>query len=1207
MQIQSPYKGLAPYDVADKDNFFGREREKQIVLGKIFANNITLLFAGTGVGKSSLLRAAIFPALTAEQALDVAYYADWVSEPLEGLKATIQQMLRANGKITGRELKMSDELLPFLTTCTAYASEPLILMLDQFEELFQYHARSGRLHPFVEQMAQVVNAPDLPVSLVFAMREDFLAELNIFKGRIPGLFDNYYRLEQLHIEQARTAIEKPVAKFGFRYEEGLVDQLLHDLAAREQEHQPGTTTPAAPGQEAACVVEPPYLQIVCHELWRAEKDNPQKVITMARYITLGRTKEIVRRHFEQAMAHFSPREQTLSSAIFRYLVTARGTKMAYRREDLADLINDQLKGVSVNEIQLILEYLAGRNIRILRSDQRPDGTWYELYHDVFAQIIRDWQVQVEEKRQMKEAEQERKAAEQERRIRRNRAAFQIALGIGLAIALILSALAFWQRNLAIEERQRAEDQAIIAQRNELEARKQQEIAEQAQAEAMQERDKAQQAEKEAKRQSRLSLTQVLSFQAIAQQGSYQDTLVALLARQAYRFNEQNEGGLIAQVDGALRTVLSLPYFNHILQGHTSGVNAAVFSPDNLFVASGSDDKTVRVWTLQHIDNDTLVLSGHSGRVKTVAFSPDGQILASGSEDKTIRLWYFHQPKSVPITLRGHEGDVNSVVFSPDGRWLASGSSDKTIRLWDVNNFDAKPRVLPQKHTDKINALQFSPDGKILASGSVDRRILLWDFNNLSAEPEVLSEHQKGINALAFSPDGKVLASGSSDQTIRLWNLDDLTNPLILKYHAGGVYALAFSSDGERLASGSLDHRVCLWDWHIPGKEPIVLRGHQDTVYSVSFSSEGNRLVSASLDRTLRVWELQPPEAAPVILHGHTHTPTSIAVSPDGKLLASGSLDRTVRLWDLALRNPENLSVLRDHHEGVNAVAFSPDGNIVASGSSDRTVRLWDISQPDVKPMILSDHTKAVNAVAFSPDGALLASGSSDQTVRLWNRWNLTSPSRVLEKHKDAVSAIAFSPDGKRLASGSYDKTICLWNLQTDPITCSVLGSHVSIVRSVAFSPDGKMLVSGGDDAAVKFWDLETMATKLTLPNKESRVFSVAFSPDGKTLAVGRRDLTIQLWDVQHLTQNPRILRGHEDWVRSVVFSPNGETLISGSSDQTLMLWIVRPETLAAIVCQKVWRNFTQEEWRQFVGRDMAYEPTCPNLPVPPESNESEQN
>ncbi|GAK53773.1 PBS lyase HEAT-like repeat [Candidatus Moduliflexus flocculans] len=384
--IQSPYKGLAPYDIGDKDNFFGRERETEILLGKMFAKNVTLLYAGTGVGKTSLLRAKIIPELTERHALDVVYYADWVSEPLEGLKTAIRKALIANGKITERELKMSDDLAPFLDACAAYSSEPLLLILDQFEELFQYHSRSsGRLLPFVEQMARVINAPRLPVSVTFAMREDFLAELDAFKGHVIGsLYDNRYRLEQLSIEQAREAIEKPVARLGFRYQEGLVDLLLRDLAAREQAKQADVI---AANREAEQVVEPPYLQIVCNELWRAERESPQRVITLDRYAALGGTQEMILKHFKQVMSRFSLREQSLAFEMFRYLVTERGTKMAYRADDLA---SSQLLGVPAEELQPILAHLASKEARVLRADQRLDQTWYELYHDVFARIIRVW-------------------------------------------------------------------------------------------------------------------------------------------------------------------------------------------------------------------------------------------------------------------------------------------------------------------------------------------------------------------------------------------------------------------------------------------------------------------------------------------------------------------------------------------------------------------------------------------------------------------------------------------------------------------------------------------------------------------------------------------------------------------------------------------------------------------------------------------------
>ncbi|MCP4374960.1 MAG: hypothetical protein GY794_02085, partial [bacterium] len=250
--------------------------------------------AGTGVGKSSLLRAAVMPVLTEKNGLDVVYYADWVREPVEGLKEEVQKTLVANEKVSGRELQGLEELHPFLETCTAYSSEPLILMLDQFEELFRYHTQSGRLTVFVEQIVRAINDKELPLSVVFAMREDFLAELNVFKGRIPGLFDNYYRLERLRLSQARKAIEKPAKKVEFSYQAGLVDKILRDLTRREQAGQSGMRALQQSDEGPEHFVESPYLQIVCQKLWQQDSKNPQKILTLNTYKALEGTENIVR-------------------------------------------------------------------------------------------------------------------------------------------------------------------------------------------------------------------------------------------------------------------------------------------------------------------------------------------------------------------------------------------------------------------------------------------------------------------------------------------------------------------------------------------------------------------------------------------------------------------------------------------------------------------------------------------------------------------------------------------------------------------------------------------------------------------------------------------------------------------------------------------------------------------------------------------------
>ena len=135
-----------------------------------------------------------------------------------------------------------------------------------------------------------------------------------------------------------------------------------------------------------------------------------------------------------------------------------------------------------------------------------------------------------------------------------------------------------------------------------------------------------------------------------------------------------------------------------LKGHLGAVMSVAFSPDGKTLASGSEDKTIRFWnthtgkclrTLGNppralgINPNPRTLLGHEETVYTVAFSPDGNYLASGSGDKTIRLWNAHTGKHLK-TLEGHIGYVASVAFFPAGNYIASGSGDKTIRLWNTH-------------------------------------------------------------------------------------------------------------------------------------------------------------------------------------------------------------------------------------------------------------------------------------------------------------------------------------------------------------------------------------------------------------------------------------------------------------------------------------------------------------------------------------------
>ncbi|KAF5339470.1 hypothetical protein D9758_015328 [Tetrapyrgos nigripes] len=497
--------------------------------------------------------------------------------------------------------------------------------------------------------------------------------------------------------------------------------------------------------------------------------------------------------------------------------------------------------------------------------------------------------------------------------------------------------------------------------------------------------------------------------------------------------------------------------------------------------------------------------------QSVAISSNGSRIASGSRDKTVRIWDAISGKAIGQPFEGHEDEVNSVAFSPNGSTILSGSRDKTVRIWDISNGDTIGK--PFQLYGMVISVSFSPDGARIAvcSGAVT----MWDENS----GKVLWQINNGSDTINFSPDGTRIVSASFT-TVRIWDTNAgaaVGQPG--QGHQGSINSVMFSPDGSKIISGSDDQTVRIWDSNVQSVIHELGQGHQESVECIAFSHDGARIVSSSDDKTIRMWDAKTGNCIGQPLLGHTDRVRSVVFSPDGAKIVSGSYDGTVRIWNADTGNQIGQPFL-GHNHPVTSVAFSPDGTRIAScGSDDQAVRIWDASTGNAIGQPLLGHTDWVSSAAFSPDGTRIVSCSGDRTVRIWDAETGNAIGQPLLGHTSCVTSVAFSPDGTRIVSGSYDKTVRTWHAYTGNAIGQPLLGHTDWVRSVAFSSDGTRIVSGSNDRTVRIWDISIgNAVEQLLLGHAGYVKSVAFSPDGTRIASGSCDCTVRVWDATILTQ-----------------------------------------------------------------------------------------
>ena len=620
--------------------------------------------------------------------------------------------------------------------------------------------------------------------------------------------------------------------------------------------------------------------------------------------------------------------------------------------------------------------------------------------------------------------------------------------------------------------------------------------------------------------------------------------------------------------------------------------AADFSADGQRLATTCDDGKVCVWDSASGALQLGPLRGENWLAEVVAFSPDGQRITAGYQDGSLQRWDARSGAPLAGAITGHGQSVGSIAFSRDGSRFVTGGSQAPLQLWD--SAATRPLAVSFSSAGSATAaIALSPDGQwLLAGGQHDGQtagsqggpdgpggpegspLRLLQTATGQASGVQFSGPVGSVTTLAYALDGRRLASAGHDGAVRLWTLGDAASlaarpgarlvSQVLTGHRGSVNSLLFAPDASLLVSGGDDGDIRLWNTEARPSLGLALPDAGSGLSCVAFSPDGNRVVAgnASGAGSLRLWDARSGRVLIAAFEGHTNMVSGVAFMPDGQRIVSASTDGTLRLWDAASGRQIGTALAAGQDGPLLRLAVSADGSrIVASGHSFVArrqgrdfVQLWD--------------------------------GATGRPVA--TRWSSADA---------GFTAFAFSPDGRRLLVGERNGALRLIDLASgEPAGPAFIG-HSLGVTSALFSPDGSHVASA-DGNGLRLWDAHT-GRPIGQPRAEhaSAVTRLAYSPDGSRLVSGSRDGALRLWDGRSGQPIGPAIAGHQQDAHDVAYSQDGQRIASAGADGSLRLWPA-PQAWPARLCDKLQRNMSRREWRDWVSPEIDYRVQCPGLPIP---------
>jgi WD40 repeat protein len=1145
----APYRGLRAFTESDAAIYFGRERAADALANQLLLQPLVAVVGPSGAGKSSFVQAGVLPRLPAGwRAITLRPGA----APLAALAARTE--LPPGASATGDPATLAAQL-----RATAGAGT-LVLVIDQFEEVFTLCRDAAARTRFAEVLVQAARSLEDRVRVVLTLRDDFLVRAGELAPLRDRLAQGVTLLATPAPDDLVRVLVEPARRAGYRFDDPALPRAMVDAVA---------------GRTGALAL----LSFTAARLWEL-RDRHFHQLTRKAYDAIGGVEGALAGHAEATLLACSTDQQRLVRDVFRHLVTAEGTRAVLARDELYIALGDRRSQIAgggapgdaggevpdrarglprghrsqiaeggiadAHAAGVIERLVAARLLVAAESDTGEERI--EIVHEA---LLTSWPRLVEWRRDDVEGarlrDQLRAAAHQwDQRgrprgllwrdealddYRRWRARWPGAIPV--------IDLAFAVASLRDEARGRRIRRAFAASAVIL-------LIASATALAVLYRSSNRNADTA---HDRLIQSYEEQGRRLLLDGEYLRALPYLAEAYAQGDESTAVRFLLARAERLASAELAV-------HQHTGRARAAAFRPDGAHVLSVSDDGEAGVWDTA-TGRVVAALPGRRGGVYYGKVSRDGTFVAIPGPDG-VTLWDGDRVRAVSA------GPVDRVAIDAGGARIAIAAGGE-VSAWSVASgarlWSASPRVATNLVAWSGDAVVIvgldgvarvaSPGGVVtLATAGPVHTIAfgaregiatvsgatseVWDASGIR---RLAIDQDSPIATAALSGDGQSLALGGDDGIIRLH--DVATGAAIgqLVGHHGALVSIAFSDDGTQLATAAADLTLRIWD--VAHRQQITsLLGARDQYVpaTLRFDATGGRLVAPAWDGTVRVFATPDPDVA---LRVDTGEPLARAERLDDDHRFATSGPQSLRVWSstgaaLGQLDAFEHANLQINRTGDRAVVLLPGAE----------AEIYDVATGGVVARLHgTDHFLAA---AFDHANRRIVTGSAGKLVELWDLDG--NRLAALRGHRDVVAAVAFSPDDRRIASGSADQTARVWDIATGQQISEVTGAD--FVASVEFDPTGTHLLTGNSDRLIRLWDIATRAALHTFEHG-SQVRSATLAPDGALVAGATGDGTIDIWDTRSSTLVTQF--HHRASAHSVRFWGT-DRLLSASVDHDAVIW-----------------------------------------------------